>query len=1299
MLTLTKALLDEPEFKRLIAGIEAGACPAVISGLSEIHRAHAASAVRSVTMRHVAVICADDEEAARLARDIAALTMEQALTLVSREFTFHSAEVVSRQLEQRRIATLAALAENQAPIVVMSASGVLQRTISPPLLAESLLTLKMGGVHDMGDVAEKLVLCGYSRSEQVEGPGQFSLRGGILDFFSPLYDEPVRCEFFGDEIDSMGFFDVMTQRRTEPLDIARIAPVAETLPSLFKEERGLTQSVQQQPVPAQVAGKEHKTRGTRKNAALAGQPSADGELLGRNRGKSHQNSQITLDEFGGAVSGGAASGGAASGGAASGGAASGGAASGGMASGGAASGGAAFGGAAFGGMASGSAASGGARGLADELERLKKRLERHRGTNPALIQNLSSDIERLREGRSFPAADRYLELIYPMATALDYLREDTIVIISDPLRVKERMTGFLKLLGAESVALLEAGVLESSLVRFSEDWTGFLARIACFPVVMADSFTGSSYPLRPRTMLSISSKRLPSYGGSMETAASDIAHYKEAGYRTLIICQDKRRAGALREYLEERGISSALDFALQAMPNYGDCVLAEGDLSAGMEYPGIKLAIITEGQIIAQAMPRRARRTRAKTNRERIQSFTDLSPGDLVVHDQHGIGRFVGFFKMPVDGVQKDYIKIAYAGTDCLYVPATQLDMVSKYIGGATDDVGEEGVSGGGHGIRLSKLGGTDWTKAKSKAKAAAKEMARELIKLYAARQRLRGLSFPPDSIWQTEFEEKFGYQETDDQLKCAREIKADMEKAVPMDRLLCGDVGYGKTEIAFRAVMKCVLGGYQAAILVPTTVLAQQHYITAVRRFAGYPVNIQVLSRFRSPAQIRKTLHDIENGAVDFVIGTHRILQKDIKFKKLGLLVVDEEQRFGVSHKERLKEISKQVDVLTLSATPIPRTMNMALSGIRDMSTIEEPPQSRRPVLTYVLEHDWSILCDAIRREISRGGQVYYLHNRIENIDRTAVRLSEMLDGISIAVAHGRMDEDSLSDVMERMFAGEIQVLVCTTIIESGIDIPNVNTLIVEDADRLGLAQLHQIRGRVGRSPRRAYAYLTFRRGKALSEIAEKRLSAISEFAEFNSGFKIAMRDLEIRGAGSLLGSEQSGHMMSVGYDMYLKLLEEAVLEEKGEKPPQKADCPADLNVSAGIPEKYVPSGQQRMDIYRRIALIRTEEDCDDMIAELIDRYGDPPEQVIALTTIAMLRCEASNAGITEISQKDGWLRLKLADFNMESISRLYAMPDYTSRIRVVAGATPAIALKLKTQSVVDEAVKFVRSFKALQG
>ncbi|MCL2222771.1 MAG: transcription-repair coupling factor [Oscillospiraceae bacterium] len=1166
MLSITKSLAEEAGFRKLVSSIEAGKCPAVISGLSEIHRAHVAAAIRAETMRPVAVICAGEDEAGRLARDIAALTMEQAHTVTSREFTFHDAEVVSRQTEQKRIATLSAMSEQRAPIVVMSISGALQRTLSPDKLKGVSLTVKAGTTYSLTELADRLTLCGYSRSEQVEGHGQFAVRGGILDFFSPAHEEPVRCEFFGDEIDAIGFFDISTQRRTEPLGEAQIAPVAEALPSLYS--------------------------------------GAFGE---------------------------------------------------------------------------------GALGLAKELEDYHARLEQRSSTSPELLKNLTADIDRLLEERNFTTSDRYIELISPMSTPLDYLQEESIVIICEPLRVQERAEGYLKMLATDSITLLESGVLESSLVRFSEDWEGLLIRLESFPIVMTDSFASSTYPLTPKTMLSMDAKRLPSYGGSLETASSEVAHYIKSGFRTVILCQDKRRADRLREYLEEREITSSLDSSLQTLPDYGQCVISIGELSAGLEYPSISLAIVTEGQMIVQPQIRRVKKTtRQKTTREKLQSFSDLAQGDLVVHDIHGIGRFVGFFKLRVDDLDKDYIKIAYAGTDSLYVPTTQLDMVAKYIGG-----GEEAV-----GAKLSKLGGTEWIKAKTRAKKAAKEMARELIKLYAERQRIEGRAFAKDTVWQAEFEDKFGYQETDDQLKSTKEIKEDMEKSIPMDRLLCGDVGYGKTEVALRAVMKCILSGYQAAILVPTTVLAQQHFVTSMRRFAGYPVNIEVLSRFRTPAQMRTALRDIKNGSVDFIIGTHRLLQKDIEFNKLGLLVVDEEQRFGVSHKEKLKSISKKVDVLTLSATPIPRTLNMALSGIRDMSTIEEPPQSRRPVQTYVMEHDYGILCDAIRRELDRGGQVYYLHNRIETIDREAGRLSEMLDGVRIGVAHGRMDEDHLSEVMEQMIDGDIQVLVCTTIIESGIDIPNVNTLIVEDADKLGLAQLHQIRGRVGRSPRRSYAYLTFRQGKSISEIAEKRLTAIREFAEFNSGFKIAMRDLEIRGAGSLLGSEQSGHMISVGYDMYLKLLEEAVLEEKGEKAPKKVECLADFNVSAGIPDKYVPSAKQRMDVYRRIALIRSQEDHDDMVEELNDRYGEPPPQVLTLISVAMLRAEASEIGIVEISQKEGWLSLKLSDFNMESISTLYALPDFAGRIKVLAGTDPAIALKLSGGEVVDEAVKLVRSF-----
>ena len=688
-----------------------------------------------------------------------------------------------------------------------------------------------------------------------------------------------------------------------------------------------------------------------------------------------------------------------------------------------------------------------------------------------------------------------------------------------------------------------------------------------------------------------------------------------------------------------------------------------------MEYPLSKIAVLTEGQLIARSEPKRkpAKKT-GSTNRQKLNSFTDLTPGDLVVHENYGIGRFVAMEQIKVDGAVKDYIKIAYQGSDTLFVPATQLDLVSKYIGGGGED----------SNVKLNKIGSDAWQKTKAKARKAAKDMAGELIQLYAARKRQAGYAFSADAPWQKEFEDNFPYPETDDQLRCIADIKHDMESPIPMDRLLCGDVGFGKTEVALRAVMKAVMDGKQVAILVPTTVLAQQHYQTAVARFRGFPVTIDVLSRFRTPKMQQQTLQKLRAGSVDLIIGTHKLLQKTVQFKDLGLLIVDEEQRFGVSHKERLKELSKGVDVLTLSATPIPRTLNMALSGIRDMSTIEQPPADRYPVQTFVMEYSEPIVDDAIRREIERGGQVYYLHNRTETIDQCAAAIKRRIPGISVGVAHGQMGEDALGDVMQSMAEGEIQVLVCTTIIETGLDIPNANTLIIENADRFGLSQLHQLRGRVGRSTRHAYAYFTYRPEKNLTEVAEKRLSAIRDFAEFGSGFKIAMRDLEIRGAGNLLGAEQSGHMSSVGYDMYLKLLDEAVLEEKGEAP-KAPECTADLNVTANVDKDYVSRGEERMDLYRRMAAIRSQEDADDLLDEIVDRYGEPPKGVLNLIDIALLRAKARQVGIKDIRQKSGDVLFTLSNLNFEAVGALCSDPDYKQRVTFLASAKePTLRFKL---------------------
>lgn len=1152
MKALSEALRGLPEFEKLLHAIRAGNGPVSVTGLGPTHRAHVVGAVRELTGRPVVVICSDEGEATRFAQDVENLIGEKAALLTAREFTWYSAAVVSREWEHRRLAVLDRMARGEAGLVVAAVDGLMQRTLPKETLAAAALTLSVGETRSPERLLEHLIRLGYARCGQVEGEGQFSLRGGILDFFSPGSEYPVRMEFFGDEVDSMGYFDKNTQRRVENISEARLLPAAEAVPGLC---------------------------------------------------------------------------------------------------------------------------AGGHEEVAAGLEALIKKVSRRKGDHSALLSTLGGDLEKLRERRPFPAVDRYLELIYPqMTSGADYIPPDAAVFFSESGRVREKAGNYTWRLEQDAGTLLESGTLAGELSRMAYDFGELTERLASHPVVMMEPFTLSEYPLPPKLICGISAKQLPSYGGSLETAVSDLEHYARAGFRAAVFCSNRRRAEALRDMLEERGLPAALDLSLDALPRQGAVTVAVGMLSAGMEYPGLKLAVLSEGQLLGGERGRKRRRKAG--GRDKLGSYADLSPGDLVVHLHHGVGRFVEMVKMPVDGVEKDYIKIAYAGNDTLYVPATQLDMVSKYIG-----AGEAAPA------RLNKLGGTEWNRAKSKAKGAAKELARGLIELYARRLRQKGHAFAPDSVWQTEFEEAFEYTETDDQLRCADEVKRNMEVPVPMDRLLCGDVGYGKTEVALRAVMKCVLDGKQAAILVPTTVLAQQHYVTAVNRFHKYPVRIDVLSRFRTPGQMRETLRRTREGAVDLLIGTHRLLQKDVVFRDLGLLIIDEEQRFGVSHKERLKEISQQVDVLTLTATPIPRTLNMALTGIRDISVLEEPPQDRQPVQTYVLEHDWGIVEDAIRRELNRGGQVYYLHNRVETIERTAARISAMVPDARVAAAHGKMNEELLSDIMQQMSEGEIQVLVCTTIIETGIDIPNVNTLIIEDADRLGLAQLHQIRGRVGRSSRHAFAYMTFRQGKVLSEAAGKRLSAIREFAEFGSGFKIAMRDLEIRGAGNLLGPEQSGYMMSVGYDMYLKLLEEAVLEEKGEPPRQSAECSADLTVSANIPEQYVPSNEQRIDLYRRIAQIRTEEDARDMVDELIDRFGDPPASVDALISVALLRAAAAAAGISEIAQKNGTLLFTLTAFDLQRISAVCSRPEYKRKLLFSAGETPYFSLRLAPGEDVLEA------------
>ena len=1155
-----------PEYPLLLDAVDRRKAAAV-TGIGQINRSHLIAGLYEHTDQPLVLVCQDDMTAKRIQQELSAFCGVTAPILPSRELTLYDTAVVSRAWEQRRLQQLYHLTTGHTRLQIFTWEALSQRTMPPQVLLNAAFTLEVGQEYPLEELLTKLTCSGYSRCNMVEGPGQFAVRGGIVDIFSPATDRPFRAEFFGDELDTMGYFDPDTQRRTENVDSVTVLPVGETQPNLHP---------------------------------------------------------------------------------------------------------------------------GGIAGLCKDLNNLMARQRRRKTPNEALLKTLTQDLEKYQTQLSHPASDRYMALIYPqMATAMDYIPENALLILCDQSNLHRSARTRTEEVGMGLDSMLQTGLIAGELCDFVCQWEDFCYYLPGKSVVYLDTFAGSAYPedCPPKVLLPMVAKQLPSYGGNLDTAAADLAHYQRHEFASLVLCGTRRRAELLQELLRDRNLSAMLCIPLTTMPKPGQILLAEGTLPYGMEYPNAKLAVLTEGQLLARGEVKRKTKKTA-TNRQKLNSFTDLTPGDLVVHEHHGIGRFVAMEQMRIDGAVKDYIKIAYAGTDVLFVPATQLDLVSKYIGngGETETV------------RLNKMGTDTWQKTKAKARKAAKDMAAQLIKLYAARKRQSGYAFAADSPWQTEFEDNFPYPETDDQLRCIAEIKNDMESPVPMDRLLCGDVGFGKTEVALRAVMKAIMDGKQVAILVPTTVLAQQHFQTAISRFRGFPVNIDVLSRFRTPAQQKVTLQKLRAGAIDLIIGTHKLLQKTVEFKDLGLLIVDEEQRFGVSHKERLKEISKNVDVLTLSATPIPRTLNMALSGIRDMSTIEEPPADRYPVQTFVLEHNNAILDDAIRREVERGGQVYYLHNRVETIDQCASALVRRIPGLQVAVAHGKMGEEALGDVMQAMAASEIQVLVCTTIIETGLDIPNANTLIIENADRFGLSQLHQLRGRVGRSTRHAYAYFTYRPDKALTEIAEKRLAAIRDFAEFGSGFKIAMRDLEIRGAGNLLGAEQSGHMMSVGYDMYLKLLDEAVLEERGEAP-KAPDCTADLNVTANISKEFVERGEERMDLYRRMAAIRSDEDADDLLDEIVDRYGEPPKGVLNLVDIALLRAKAREAGITDIRQKTGDILFTLANLNFDAVSRICADPDYAKRVQFVASAkVPTLRLKLVSgPDSLKQSKVFVERYKSL--
>ena len=1139
---LNDMFLKSDRYKEILDFSLKNSFPIGVTGVSEIHKAHIIYSLCSNKKCHALVIAADENEAQRLSNDITSMGLSTAV-YPYRDFNFRNIDSISKEYEHNRLSALLKIVNDECDVVISCIDAALEYTINPALLKEKSITLRCGQRIEIKRLISLLVSLGYEKYDQVDGVGQFALRGGIIDLFPPDFEQPIRVEFFGDEIDTMSSFDTYTQRRSEPIDKIDLSPSSE----IFIDNKEL---------------------------------------------------------------------------------------------------------------------------LISKIEDLLK------SCNEKSKSILQSEIEKLQNNIIPASIDKFIPFLdNNKSTLFDYFSDDDFIFISENSKIKDRLHSNFVRYSEDLKDYLEDGVLCPGLTKYSEDLSYLTSRLCNSNLIYLDTFMHKTYPTELNKQVNISCKPLSVWNGSVSLLCDDLNSKDIANTYIVILAGTERSAKSLAEDLREKGFSVSFKESAETLTK-GIITIIPGALSSGMEYGDIPFCLITHGIVLASAKKRK----KNKHSKE-IYSLAELSEGDYIVHISHGIGMFEGIHKMNIHGVVKDYIKLRYAKGDILYVPVTQLDMISKYIGSKESSQ-----------VKLHKLGGTEWQKTKSRVRTAVKSIAKELIKLYSERMNSKGFAFSEDNEWQRDFENHFEYDETPDQLNCISEIKADMQRPVPMERLLCGDVGFGKTEVALRAAFKCVTDSKQCAVLVPTTILAMQHYQTILRRFEGFPIKIELLSRFRTAKQQTEILKKLERGEIDLIVGTHRLVSQDIKFRDLGLVIIDEEQRFGVSQKERFKEMCKNVDVLTLSATPIPRTLNMAMSGIRDMSTLEEAPQNRYPVQTYVLEYDSMLINEAINKELRRGGQVYFLHNKVESIERVAASLQLENPNANVGFAHGKMSESELSEVWRKMMEQEINVLVCTTIIETGIDLPNVNTLIINNADHMGLSQLHQLRGRVGRSNRRAYAYLTFKRNKVLTEISQKRLEAIKEFTEFGSGFKIAMRDMELRGAGNILGAEQHGHMEDVGYDMYLKLLEQAVNEEKGLKTSNyELECLIDLNVQAHIPESYISNLSQRLDIYRRISDIRTKEDSLDVIDEIIDRFGDMPSAVKGLVDIALIRNTAASLGIYEIKQSQNTINLYQKNIDMKQVALI--IRESKHKIMVNAGAKPYISIKLEPNVGSIDAIKEVLS------
>ena len=1137
-------LSENSTFNEIISSIKNKKYPISINGLSDSGKSYGIYGIFEKIDSSMVILTHSDMEAKNIYEDLSFYTND-IYYFPAKEVVFYNIDAISGDLRWARLKVIKEMMKDSKKIIVTSIDSLTSVYTPRELFEEYNFELKVDDEVDFKDLSQKLLECGYERVEAVEGKGEFSLRGGILDVFPPTTTYPYRIELFGDTIDSIRTFNTESQRSIEKVDMMEVFPAKEIILNEEALNRG-------------------KERILKEFEEIKGKGSSDKERI-------------------------------------------------------------------------------------EKLEKIVK-----------------ANIEALTESLTFETVDSYLPYFYEKTNSFfDYVKNYTYVV-DDIKKCEGKLESCYFEFIENYEAFLQRGGILPSQNRLLIDKNDLLERLDNQKVITLDVFAANRNFLSPISKYNINAVTLNSYQGQLDLLIEDIKEKKEKGFKTIILSGTRTRGERLVNTLRDREIESSYREDIQSI-EFGEVVITFGNLLKGFEYPDLKICIISDKDVFGEAKRKISKRKSQKKGVGKIKSFAELKLGDYVVHANHGVGVYKGIKQIEVGGHKRDYLDIVYDKGDKLYVPVDQLDLVQKYIG-------SEGKT-----PKVNKLGSNEWTKAKAKVKKSINEIAEDLVKLYATRATLKGYKFSKDTEWQRQFEDEFPFEETPDQLTSLEEIKANMESDKPMDRLLCGDVGYGKTEVAIRAAFKAVMDGKQVAFLVPTTILAEQHYKNMLKRFSDFPVKIDMISRFRSAKEQKLTLQAAKEGNVDILIGTHRLVSKDIVFKDLGLLIIDEEQRFGVAQKEKIKSLKKNVDVLTLSATPIPRTLHMSLTGARDISVIETPPEERYPIQTYVVEQNDQLVRDAILREVNREGQVYYVYNRVDSIDAMARYISELVPECKVGIIHGQMTERQLEKEMISFMNREYDILVCTTIIETGIDIPNVNTMIIHDSDKMGLSQLYQLRGRVGRSNRIAYAYFMYTKDKVLTEVAEKRLKALKDFTELGSGFKIAMRDLEIRGAGNMMGSAQHGHMAAIGYDLYCRMLEDTIKIVKGEIEKEPIETTVDIKVDAYIPGTYIEDEIQKIEVYKKIAAIDGLDDYMDIKSELEDRYSEIPDPVYNLMDIAYIKGRAKQLSIEEVKEMPKEIRFIFAD-GASNVNNIYKnlLENYKDKVFLMFGEKPYFAVRL---------------------